>query len=162
MTTTTPTTATVLRYTSWGPCSDGTTIRVAVMEICPVCKTTEAHAVEVQDKPELSKCWVCCKLVSLPEGPDAEPELITSYAAHSAHTRDACESKPRCSAARTCDEGMALYEAMKRDEAARRTPYVATSQWGRKVGCWTLKHATAHASVQRGEVIDQTHLYRIS
>lgn len=161
MTTTATTQATVLRYTPWGPCSNGETIRVAVMETCPVCKTAEAHAVETQGKPELSECWVCCKLVTLPVDEAPEPELITSYEAHAAHTREACESKPRCSAARTCDEGMKLYEAMKRDESARRTPYVATSQWGRKQGCWTLKHATAHASVQHGEVIDQTHLFRI-
>lgn len=82
-----------------------------------------------------------------------KPELITTQAAHAAHTHLTCL---KCTAARDCSEMSRLYEAMTSDVAKRRTPYVATNAWGRRTGCWTLAHAKAHASVQGGEVIDQT------
>ncbi|MEW9530611.1 hypothetical protein [Microbispora sp. NPDC049125] len=87
------------------------------------------------------------------------PELITSYAANAAHTRATCS---RCKVDYDCDEKLRLRSAMYADLAARRTPYVAASQWGRKTGFWEERPARAWASVQRGEFIDQTHLYRIA
>jgi hypothetical protein len=168
MTTTQAPAATVLRYTPFGPCSDGTEIRVAVMEVCPVCKTPEAHAVEVKDAPERSKCWVCCHLVTLPVD-EAEPELITSYEALMNHTRDTCTNTPRCTEGRDCDERLNLYSAMSRDEAKCRTPYKVTRvtkfETGyvetRNLGRWSQRAAEATAATFGGEVVDQTHLFRI-
>jgi hypothetical protein len=170
MTTTPAITATVLRTTEWGPMFDGQIFRVAVMEVCPSCGTAEAHAVEIQDQPELSKCWVCNRLVTLPVDEAPEPELITSYEALANHTRDTCTNKPRCTEGRDCDERLNLYSAMSRDEARCRTPYKVTRvtryETGyvetRNLGRWSQRAAEATAATFGGTVVDQTHLYRIN
>lgn len=161
-----PAATTVIRTTAWGTMFDGTEFRVAVLETCPACGTAEAHALEIKDQPEESKCWVCLAPVTLPA--DEDPELISSYEALMAHTRDTCTNKPRCTAGRDCDERLDLYSAMSRDEAKCRTPYKVTRvtrfETGyvetRNLGRWSQRAAEATAGTFGGEVVDQTHLYR--
>lgn len=162
-------TATALSTGQWTDGYDGE-FRIVVLDECPTCKVRTAHAMETRDGA--IECLVCLKPVRIATPPDAtflEPQMpikITSYADHQAHTRATCT---KCTPGYDCDERMRLYTAMSRDLGACRTPYVARTirkfSTGyveiRDRGCWTLKAAVATASVQGGEVVDQTHLYTI-
>lgn len=101
----------------------------------------------------------------------AQQTVITAFKERNEHYA-VCE---RCEAASQtgqacCEVGRELYVRIKTHSARRETPYVVRRKrtFGtgyvevRNTGCWTLRQAKAQASVQGGEVIDQTHLYTVA
>lgn len=174
----------VITATDWTRNFEGE-FRVYVLDQCPHCNVKLAHAVEYRGGD--TKCQVCLKVVELPGAtspgeptfshpvnevpvavptapiPDAvfqeaqAPTVITSYRTHREHHLTCTACRP----GRSCDDLLDAFDAMKRDEAARRTPWVATLQFGRVLGCWDERSARAYAGVMGGEVIDQTHLYQL-
>jgi hypothetical protein len=154
--------ASTARTTEWAEGYQGKS-RVHVLTECPHCHLKEAHAVEFEG--EQPKCWTCLKTVEL-----SEPLLITVFRERAEHNAQCvrCEYSGRTGGTK-CPIGDKLDQRVWEHEGQRQTPFlvIRTRTFGghvdvRHTACWDERTARAQASVQGGQVVDQSHLFALA
>lgn len=154
--------ATVIRTTDWTDGFQGRS-RVLVLASCPNCGVAEAHAVEFEG--EVPTCWCCMKEVSV-----SEPTVITVFAERTAHNAQCVRCSTAGQTGRGCPENLVFFERIMAHENRKEAPYLVRRERSFSTGYtevtvksfWEFKVAKAWASIQGGEVIDQSHLYVVA